>query len=119
MNRHERRAAARRSQTALGVSGAATPATLSANGRVHLQAGRVNDAQACCQRALAIEPDHADSLHLAGLLALNAGQSEQAVERFTRAIRQAPVPLLAIDDFEQSVALGGDALGKLRGRNVR
>lgn len=107
MNRHERRAAARRSQTALDASGAATPATLSADGRVHLQAGRVNDAQACCQRALAIEPDHADSLHLAGLLALNAGQSEQAVEWFTRAIRQAPTA-----EYVSSLAIALQRLGR-------
>lgn len=90
MNRHERRAAARKSQAALRASGATTPAALSASGRAHLQAGRVNDAQACCQRALAIEPDHPDSLHLAGLLALNAGEDMQAVDWLTRAIGHTP-----------------------------
>lgn len=108
MNRHERRATARRSQTALRASGATTPAALSAAGKVHLRAGRVNDAQACSQRALAIEPDHADSLHLAGLLALNAGQAEQAVEWFTRAIRQAPTA-----EYVSTLAIALQRMGRV------
>jgi tetratricopeptide (TPR) repeat protein len=58
----------------------------------HMQAGRLLDAQVCCQRALALEPDHADSLHLAGLLSFQSGQHEAAQEWFSRAVGKAAKP---------------------------
>ncbi len=50
------------------------------------------DAQVCCQQALTTDVNHADTLHLLGLLSLQAGQSDAAVQWITRAIRQAPKP---------------------------
>src|SRR5215470_13341901 len=61
-------------------SGAKTPAELHEAGLAHMQAGRPLDAQGCCQQALAIDPHHADSLHLLGLLSLHAKQYDHAVE---------------------------------------
>jgi tetratricopeptide (TPR) repeat protein len=58
----------------------------------HLRAGRHLDAQVCCQQALAADGDHADSLHLLGLLSLHARQTDHAVEWIARAIRQDPKP---------------------------
>jgi tetratricopeptide (TPR) repeat protein len=55
--------------------------------------GRPGDAQGCCQRALEASPDHADSLHLMGLLLLDAKQYDHAVEWFSRAIRRDPKSL--------------------------
>lgn len=55
-----------------------------------MQAGRYLDAQICCQQALAADSNHADSLHLMGLLSRQAQQYEHAVEWIARAIRQAP-----------------------------
>jgi tetratricopeptide (TPR) repeat protein len=69
---------------------AATPAALCEIGFRHLQDNRPLDAQLCCQHALAIEADHADALHLMGLLALQGGQQDHAVEWLTRAIRKDP-----------------------------
>jgi tetratricopeptide (TPR) repeat protein len=69
---------------------AATPAALFEAGLSHLQEGRPLDAQICCRQALAIDADHADTLHLMGLLSLQGGQHDHAVEWLTRAIRKDP-----------------------------
>jgi len=69
-----------------------TPAALHAAGLAHLHAGRQLEAQLCCQEALAIDPAHADSLQLMGLIALQAQQYDHAVEWLSRAIRQEPKP---------------------------
>ncbi|MGP0051353.1 MAG: tetratricopeptide repeat protein, partial [Solirubrobacteraceae bacterium] len=92
MNRHERRAAAKRSKINLSDPTANTPAALHEAGLRHLQAGRPLDAQLCCQQALAANPEHADSLHLMGLLSLQARQYDHATEWLRRAIAQAPKP---------------------------
>src|SRR5580698_122737 len=67
-----------------------TPAALYQTGLGHLRAGRYLEAQVCCQQALAIDPDHAETLHLMGLLSLHATQYDHAVEWISRAIRQDP-----------------------------
>jgi tetratricopeptide (TPR) repeat protein len=58
----------------------------------HMQAGRYLDAQIGCERVLAINSSHADTLHLMGLLSYQAGQYDLAVEWMTRAIRENPTP---------------------------
>ena len=90
MNRRERRAAARNPQTV--ANGAASPAAHHEAGLRYLQSGRPLDAQLCCRQALAADPDHADSLHLMGLLSLHAKQYDHALEWIARAIRQDPEP---------------------------
>jgi tetratricopeptide (TPR) repeat protein len=93
MNRNERRAAARKPQTARnGSSAAITPATLCEAGLGHLRAERYLDAQMCCQQALATDPNYADALHLMGLLSHHTKQYDHAVEWIARAIRQDPEP---------------------------
>jgi tetratricopeptide (TPR) repeat protein len=88
MNRRERRASARISQKASVGPGTSTPRALCDAGFGHLQAGRYLDAQICCQRALALDAGHADTLHLMGLLHLHDEQYDFAIEWITRAIRQ-------------------------------
>jgi tetratricopeptide (TPR) repeat protein len=88
MNRLERRAAARKSDKASRDT--ATPATLYETACVHAQAGRFVDAQTCCERALAIEPNHEAANYLAGLVAMQIGQNDRAIEWFVRAIKQTP-----------------------------
>jgi tetratricopeptide (TPR) repeat protein len=78
----------RKSKPAAGQGAAALYET----GMRHLRADRALDAQLCCQQALALDADHADTLHLAGLLALHARQFEGAMEWTARAIRQQPKP---------------------------
>jgi tetratricopeptide (TPR) repeat protein len=90
MNRSERRAAGKKAKADAGVQGASTPETLHEAGLRHKQAGRYLDAQLCCQRALAADPDHANCLHLMGLLSLEAKQYDHALEWLSRAIRQDP-----------------------------
>jgi tetratricopeptide (TPR) repeat protein len=92
MNRHERRAAARKTQTVLNGSGADTPAALHEAGFRHLRAGQYLEAQICCERSLAADPNHADTLHLMGLLSHHAMQYDAAAEWTVRAIRQDPRP---------------------------
>ena len=92
MNRRERRAAARKSQKASNGASAGTPAALYETGLRHLHSGQPLDAQLCCQQALAIDPLHADTLHLMGLISLHAKQYEHALEWIARAIGQDPKP---------------------------
>jgi tetratricopeptide (TPR) repeat protein len=92
MNRRDRRATSRSPQTKSHGTGASTPAALCEVGLRHFQAERYLDAQICCQQALAIDSAHAGSLHLTGLLSLQAKQYDHAVEWFAGAIRQDPKP---------------------------
>jgi len=98
MDRREGRAAAptspdRLSPDNLNPDGfGLTPAELSAAGLGHIRAERYLDAQVCCQQALAIDPDHADSLHVMGLLSIQSRQYDHAVEWIARAIRRDPRP---------------------------
>jgi tetratricopeptide (TPR) repeat protein len=90
MNRHKRRVAARKSQTVPNGAGGDTAAALYEAGLGHLRAGRPLDAQVCCQRALALDAGHADTLHLMGLLSLHAKQYAAAIEWIERANRASP-----------------------------
>src|SRR5262249_24782861 len=67
-----------------------TPGELYEAGFQHLRGGRPLEAQDCCQESLALQADHADSLQLMGLLALQGGQHDHAVEWLSRAIRKDP-----------------------------
>jgi tetratricopeptide (TPR) repeat protein len=90
MNRRERRAATKRSKAARNTANA--PAALYAAGLQHFHAGRHLDAQICCQQALTIDAEHAEALHLMGLLSLHAKQYDHAREWIARAIRQDAKP---------------------------
>jgi tetratricopeptide (TPR) repeat protein len=90
MNRRERRAAAQESEAA--SDGAGSASTFCQTGMQHLRAGRHLEAQLCCRQALAADPDHADSLHLMGLLSLQGELHDLAVEWTARAIRCDPQP---------------------------
>ena len=82
--------AAQSARTDQGAQPPATPAELYQAALGHLREGRPLDAQLCCQQALAIDTDHADTLHLMGLLSLQSGQHDHAVEWLSRAIRKDP-----------------------------
>ena len=108
MNRRERRATAKNSRTGLKSPAANTPVALYQAGLRHLGAGRHLDAQICCQQALAIEADHADTLHLMGLLSLHAQQYDHAVAWIARAIRHNPKT-----EYFSSLGLTLKQLGRL------
>jgi tetratricopeptide (TPR) repeat protein len=92
MEHREHQAAAEDDKAELGAPGAAAPAQLYEAGFDHMCAGRSLEAQLCCQQALALDPDHADTLHLMGLISLQARQYDHAVEWISRAIRREPKP---------------------------
>ena len=89
-----------------------TPAALYQTGLGHLRAGRNLDAQLCCQQSLAIDSAHADTLHLMGLLCLDAKQHDHALEWISHAIRQDPRPeyLTSLGTTLQQLGRPEDAL---------
>src|SRR5271154_7113659 len=105
MNRRERRDADQDFQDAsigegpnvtlsytVNEPGVSDTAALYEAGLGHAQAGRFLDAQLCCQQVLALDPGHADVLHLMGLMSFQADEFDLAVEWIARAIRQNPRP---------------------------
>jgi tetratricopeptide (TPR) repeat protein len=52
----------------------------------HHQSGRLQAAEQIYRQILALEPNHADALHLLGVIAHQAGEHELAVEHMRRAI---------------------------------
>src|SRR5580700_2960362 len=57
----------------------------------HHQAGRFSEAQAIYSQVLDRQPDHADALHLLGVLACQAGQLDSGIEMVRRAIAINPI----------------------------
>jgi protein O-GlcNAc transferase len=56
----------------------------------HHQAGRLADAETLYRRILTLQPNHADALHLLGVIALQAGRHDLAVQWIRQAIRFNP-----------------------------
>ena len=52
----------------------------------HHQAGRLNEAERLYRQNLAVNPRHADSLHLLGMIAYQVGRHDVAVELISKAI---------------------------------
>lgn len=65
----------------------------------HQQAGRPAAAETILRRILAVEPDHADSLHLLGIILHQAGQSAAAVSLLRHATELNP----AMADYHNSL----------------
>jgi protein O-GlcNAc transferase len=88
MNRHQRRAAAKHGN-AQGGSAAAPSGVkeLLAVGVRHHQAGQLPEAEKIYRRALELQPDQPDALHLLGVLAIQAGCHDVATELIGRAVR--------------------------------
>ena len=74
-------------------AGAPTAAALYVIALGRLRAGHDRDAELSCRQALALDSDHADTLHLMGLLSLRAEQYDHAVDWISRAIRREPKPV--------------------------
>ncbi|MGA2993094.1 tetratricopeptide repeat protein [Bradyrhizobium sp.] len=88
MTRRERRAAHK--DTELAVPATTTAAALHEAAVRHFSAGEYLEAQLCCQQALERDAANAETLHLMGVIALQAHQYDHAVEWISRAIRQQP-----------------------------
>ena len=52
----------------------------------HHRARRLSQAEQCYRRALEVEPNHPDGLHLLGMLAEECGQHEAAIKLLDRAV---------------------------------
>jgi protein O-GlcNAc transferase len=95
MNRKQRRAAAKLGQTsshppggtAAAIVPAGAPDLLAAGLKLH-QAGRLAEAELCYRRVLAVQPNHADALHLLGVVANQVGRRDLAVELIRQAIQR-------------------------------
>jgi len=61
-------------------------------GLLYMRAGQYFDAHVSCQQALVLDPNHAETMHLMGLLCLQSEQYEHAVEWIARALKQNPKP---------------------------
>jgi len=60
------------------------------SGFAHHQAGRLGRAEALYRRALEKDPDHADALHLLGVVAYQCGKIGPAIRLIERALPALP-----------------------------
>src|SRR3954471_14271860 len=75
----------------------------------HHRAGRLAEAEAIYRQVLQAQPDHAEAMHLLGVIALQCGNPQAGVELIERAIAAAP----AMAGFYSNLGEGYRALGKL------
>src|SRR5471032_1329905 len=75
------------------------------------RAGALDEAAALYAEALAQAPNHADALHLSGLVAQQQGRYADALAAFGRAIQSAPT----VPDFYNSAGVARRASGDLAG----
>jgi tetratricopeptide (TPR) repeat protein len=94
MNRKQRRAAGKfnRASRIPGDERAAVVVPsideLLTTGFKHQGAGRLVEAEACYRKVLAAQPDHADALHLLGVVAHQVGRHDIAVDLIKQAIQR-------------------------------
>ncbi|HEX7968103.1 MAG TPA: tetratricopeptide repeat protein, partial [Stellaceae bacterium] len=87
-------------------SGAATVAALLGEAASHYRAGRHGEGLRVCRRALAIDPHRPDALALAGALAFQSGEIEEAAAHYAAAVARKP-------DFAEAQYNLGNALLRL------
>ncbi len=80
-------------------------------GLAHHRAGRIDEAQASYQRALALQPDHPDALHYLGVIALGRGAPDAAASLMDRALEQAPNNAQCLGNRGLAAARLGDHTG--------
>jgi Tfp pilus assembly protein PilF len=56
----------------------------------HFGSGRLRDTEGLCRQILSAQPQHAEALHLLGVLANQTGHRDAAVELIRRAIATSP-----------------------------
>ena len=89
MNRQQRRAATKQGAP-VAPAAASGLQEIFAAGLSHHQAGRLRDAELAYRQVLARDPRHADSLHLLGLLACDAGRPDIGIDLIGKAIQINP-----------------------------
>ena len=85
MNRKQRRAEKKSGGPAMRPASPAVQAMVAAAFQHH-QSGRLNEAEILYRRVLAVDPRHADSLHLLGVIAHQNGHYDVAVDLIGKAI---------------------------------
>jgi tetratricopeptide (TPR) repeat protein len=86
MNRKQRRTAEAAAKRTGASPSDPRVADLFAAGLVHHQGGRLARAETLYRETLALKPDHADALHLLGVIASQIGRHDIAVDLIGRAI---------------------------------
>lgn len=79
----------------------------------HHQAGRLPDAERIYRQVLEAEPENADALHLLGVIALQAGRNETAIELIERALRQRPSNSAFLGNLAGAYAGLADTLSRM------
>ena len=97
MNRHQRRANAKRGRMSNNPRAEAAAASLppaAANllqvGIAHYRAGRLAEAEACYRRVLVLQPGHSVSHYNLGVVLQEQGKLDEAIAAYRRAIRITP-----------------------------
>lgn len=75
----------------------------------HHQAGRLQQAEVIYRQILQVTPDHADALHLAGMIAYQKGELDTAIESINKAIGIKP----SVADYYNSLGVVLRAQGNL------
>jgi tetratricopeptide (TPR) repeat protein len=86
MNRKQRRAEARGTQSRAAGEPTGPIAQRFSAALAHQRAGRLAEAERACRQILVIDPDHAQTLHLLGLIEYQRGRSDAGIERIRKAI---------------------------------
>ena len=73
------------------------------------QSGRLNEAEGLYRQILAVDPNHADGLHLLGVIAHETGHNEAAVDLIGKAIARNS----RVADFHCNIGAALQALGRL------
>ena len=113
MNRRDRPTdAAKQPSSNQGALSADDAASFCEAGIRHMRASQKLDALFCCERALAINPNCSDALHLMGRLSLEDNHLDRAVEWFASAITQSPKAeyLSSLGAVLQRLGRGDEAL---------
>jgi protein O-GlcNAc transferase len=79
----------------------------------HHRAGQLKPAEDLYRQVLGIQPDHADALHLLGVIAHQKGEHGQAIELIDRAIALQPSAAM-YGNLAQAVKARGDLEGAIR-----
>jgi len=83
-------------------------------GLTHHQAGRLDRAEALYRKILLAEPEHADALHLLGVLAFQCGKMTTAIERALPALATLPEIHLNYRNVLRSAGRAAEAVASYR-----